>query len=66
VVLHVSLIAGGFLVMSLHAPMLGVLLLVALKLAYDLLAVRRPVTAVTGAAADAPPALLAVGRRTVR
>jgi len=31
VVLHITLIAGGFLVMSLKAPVLGVLLLLALK-----------------------------------
>jgi hypothetical protein len=41
VVLHITLIAGGFLVMSLHAPVLGVLLLLTLKLAYDLHALRR-------------------------
>jgi hypothetical protein len=41
VVLHVTLIAGGFLIMSLHAPVLGVLLLLVLKLAYDLVALRR-------------------------
>jgi len=41
VVLHVTLIAGGFLVMSMHAPVLGVLLLLALKLGYDLVALRR-------------------------
>ena len=40
-VLHVTLIAGGFLVMSLHAPVLGALLLIALKLAYDLVSLRR-------------------------
>jgi hypothetical protein len=41
VVLHVTLIAGGFLIMSLHAPVLGVLLLLALKLGYDLVTLRR-------------------------
>lgn len=41
VVLHVTLIAGGFLVQALHAPALGALLLVALKLAYDLVTLRR-------------------------
>ena len=40
-VLHVTLIAGGFLVMSLHAPVLGALLLIVLKLAYDLITLRR-------------------------
>jgi Family of unknown function (DUF6498) len=41
VVLHITLIAGGFLILSMHAPVLGVLLLVALKLAYDLITLRR-------------------------
>lgn len=63
-VLHVALIAGGFLVMSLHAPALGVLLLVALKLAYDLVSLRRKPGAYgadeTMAAAGA---LLVAGRR---
>jgi hypothetical protein len=36
VVLHLTLIVGGFLVMTLHAPVAGVLLLLALKLGYDL------------------------------
>jgi len=67
VVLHVSLIAGGFLVMSLHAPVLGVLLLIALKLGYDLLALRRALPpdsdrAATGAATG----LLAAARRIPR
>ncbi len=35
-VLHVTLIAGGFLVQAFGAPMAGALLLVALKLVYDL------------------------------
>lgn len=67
VVLHVSLIAGGFLVMSLHAPVLGVLLLIALKLGYDLLALRRALPPDPGrAAADASTGLLAAARRTPR
>lgn len=41
VVLHITLIAGGFLIMSLHAPVLGVLLLLAVKLGYDLITLRR-------------------------
>ena len=41
VVLHITLIAAGFLIQALHAPVLGVLLLVALKLAYDLITLRR-------------------------
>lgn len=42
VVLHVTLIAGGFLVTVLKAPVLGVVLLVGLKLAYDLRTLWRP------------------------
>jgi len=45
VVLHLTLIAGGFLVMSLRAPLLGALLLISLKLAYDLMTLRRPPSA---------------------
>jgi hypothetical protein len=41
VVLHVTLIAGGFLVQGLRAPVAGALLLVALKLSYDLVALAR-------------------------
>jgi hypothetical protein len=41
VVLHLTLIAGGFLIMMLHTPVAGVLLLVALKLGYDLLTLGR-------------------------
>jgi hypothetical protein len=66
-VLHVTLIAGGFLVMSLHAPVLGALLLIALKLAYDLVALRREPGArkSTGSHAGAAT-LLAVDRRHPR
>jgi hypothetical protein len=35
VVLHITLIAGGFLVMALNAPTLGALVLIGLKLIYD-------------------------------
>lgn len=38
-VLHVSLIAGAFLLQAFRSPVAGVLLLVALKLAYDLMAI---------------------------
>jgi Family of unknown function (DUF6498) len=66
-VLHVTLIAGGFLVMSLHAPVLGALLLIALKLAYDLVTLRRGPDAgkrtVSGAKAHE---LMAAGRRNPR
>jgi hypothetical protein len=50
-VLHVSLIAGAFLLQALRSPVAGVLLLVALKLAYDLMAIGR------GRQAEAPAAL---------
>lgn len=41
VVLHVSLIAGAFLVQILKAPVAGALLLVALKLGWDLITLKR-------------------------
>jgi hypothetical protein len=40
-VLHVTLIAGAFLVQALRAPVAGALLLIALKLAYDLVSLSR-------------------------
>jgi uncharacterized iron-regulated membrane protein len=40
-ILHVTLIASGFLVQALKAPVAGALLLVGLKLAYDLVALGR-------------------------
>lgn len=40
-ILHVTLIAGGFLVQALRAPVAGALLLIALKLAYDLVSLSR-------------------------
>jgi len=36
VVLHLAILGGGFLVMALHSPLVGLLLLVALKIALDL------------------------------
>lgn len=36
VVLHLAILGGGFLVMALHSPLMGLLLLVALKIALDL------------------------------
>lgn len=36
VVLHIAILGGGFLVMALHSPLMGLLLLVALKIALDL------------------------------
>jgi hypothetical protein len=41
VILHVTLIASGFLVQALKAPVAGALLLVGLKLAYDLVSLGR-------------------------
>ena len=41
IVLHVSLLAGGALIINYGAPALGVLLLVALKLGYDLFSLWR-------------------------
>jgi hypothetical protein len=40
-ILHVTLIAGGFLAQALRAPVAGALLLIALKLAYDLATLSR-------------------------
>jgi len=36
VVLHIAILGGGFLMLALHSPELGLLLLVALKIAFDL------------------------------
>jgi len=36
VVLHLTILGGGFLVMALHSPLMGLLLLVALKIVFDL------------------------------
>jgi hypothetical protein len=64
VVLHVTLIAGGFLVMSLHAPVLGALMLIALKLAYDLMSLKRePRTQAEHSAQAQARRLLVIGRR---
>jgi hypothetical protein len=66
VVLHIALIAGGFLVMSLHAPVLGVLLLLALKLGYDLITLRRgPQQQQEHAAQVRARRLLVIGRRNL-
>lgn len=40
-ILHVTLIASAFLIMALHVPTAGALMLVAMKLAYDLIAIKR-------------------------
>ena len=67
VVLHITLIAGGFLVMSLHAPVLGAVLLVALKLAYDLISLKRePRMQAEHAAQVKARRLLVIGRRNLR
>lgn len=65
VVLHVTLIASGFLVQALKAPLAGALLLVALKLGYDLVALRRAQRVEDGAGAQPGRALPDVGRRTL-
>ena len=36
VVLHIAILGGGFLMMALHSPVVGLVLLVALKIAFDL------------------------------
>ena len=67
VVLHVTLIAGGFVVMSLRAPLLGALLLIALKLAYDLITLaREPSKEADDAAQSKSPELFVVDRKTLR
>ena len=66
VVLHITLIAGGFLIMSLHAPVLGVLLLLALKLGYDLITLRRsPQKQEVHEAQTRARRLLLIGRRNL-
>jgi hypothetical protein len=66
VVLHVTLIASGFLVQALQAPVAGALLLIGLKLAYDLVTLSRERR--TEPDADAQlrvQRLLVVGRRNL-
>ena len=36
VVMHVAILGGGFLMLALHSPTVGLLLLVALKITFDL------------------------------
>lgn len=62
-VLHVSLIAGAFLLQAFRSPVAGVLLLIALKLAYDLMALGRTPRQQAPAA---EPRLLATARRSLR
>lgn len=64
VVLHVTLIASGFLVQALHAPVAGALLLVGLKLAYDLRTLNRSRKAADAVPLPAAPAVM-VGRTHV-
>lgn len=67
VVLHIALLAGGFLIMSLKAPAAGVLLLVALKLGYDLTSLwREPMRADEHGAPSRARRLLVVDRRSPR
>jgi hypothetical protein len=64
VILHVTLIASGFLVLALGAPVLGALLLVGLKLAYDLVTLSRARREDEDAVAQAKVRrLLVIGRR---
>jgi hypothetical protein len=59
VILHVTLIASGFLVQALKAPVIGALLLVGLKLAYDLVTLAREHrSAVQGPARDNSTAVM--------
>lgn len=55
VVLHLTLIAGGFLVQALHAPIAGALLLIALKLAYDVMTLSRALRRSGGSPAARDP-----------
>jgi len=55
IVLHIAILGGGFLMMALHSPRTGLLLLVALKIAFDLrahLAERRKFAANPAVKAD--------------
>ncbi len=66
VVLHITLIAGGFLIMSVHEPVLGVLLLLGLKLAYDLVTLRNaPHKSEEHKAQASARRLLLIGRRNL-
>jgi hypothetical protein len=67
VVLHVALIIGAFLMAMLHLPAAGVLLLIALKLGYDLLTLGRDRRAAGEQQAQVRARrLLLVGRRNLR
>jgi Family of unknown function (DUF6498) len=66
VVLHVTLIAGAFLITALHAPVLGALLLIGLKLTYDLVtAGSEAQSAAEAGAATRVRRLLVLGRRNL-
>ncbi|MGH6624791.1 MAG: DUF6498-containing protein [Burkholderiaceae bacterium] len=66
-VLHVTLIFGGFIATALKAPVAGALLLIGLKLIYDLVTIRRESAPVEGAekkrALERVQQLLVIGRR---
>ena len=63
VILHVTLIASGFLVQALQAPVAGALLLIGLKLAYDLVSLERDRTKAAATPARAHAAGAMLGRR---
>ena len=64
VILHITLIASGFLVQALQAPVAGALLLVGLKVGYDLVTLKRNRSKEEGDAAQANARRpLATGRR---
>jgi hypothetical protein len=65
VILHVTLIASGFLVQALKAPVAGALLLVGLKLGYDLMVLRRAQRADGGPDPQPVTSLPGIGRRTL-
>jgi hypothetical protein len=63
-ILHVTLIACGFLVISLKAPVLGAVLLVVMKLVYDLVTLKNgPPQRAEQAAQVQASRLLVAGRR---
>lgn len=66
VILHVTLIAGGFLVQALQAPVAGALLLIGLKLVHDLITLGRAQKNAGEAAAQVKARrLLVIGRRNL-
>jgi hypothetical protein len=66
VVLHITLIGGAFLIQVMRSPAAGALLLVALKLAYDLFTVRRELRAEDARQPqELASRLLTIGRRNL-